>query len=401
MDVFDYRSSRVIAKDGIFEIGDAPVSDISGMFMRLKNLMVSEIHTQWDILFLAQYVTDSMVPRSLRWEVSPQKGETDFQDWFQFFNEAGGKLLQFLIKKKNDKLARLDGEIKIIKEKLSPFKDSEEYKEKSMNLRKILEKEETEQKIKKKKKFCRDVGDYKAGSVFVWQSKIAAETSEVTGCPSAPGGEEMSVESEGYQRRPPSTQTQQPSASRRASHRSPVRQGKPPQPKPRSRPQKETGKNHKKGPKNHKPSEYNQHNQEYHSQGFGDFPYSYDSPRRAYTDDYPSRYPISTQNRFQSLRDEGYRHDNYDHHGYRADYHSGPRTPGRGSQNDRPYWHQPPPSQIREGGGWQSPYRQRQGQYPQPQHWGFPRAHQNHLGPIEKREESEGGGNQGAKRKRV
>lgn len=93
MDVFDYRSSRVIAKDGIFEIGDAPVSDISGMFMRLKNLMVSEIHTQWDILFLAQYVTDSMVPRSLRWEVSPQKGETDFQDWFQFFNEAGGKLL--------------------------------------------------------------------------------------------------------------------------------------------------------------------------------------------------------------------------------------------------------------------------------------------------------------------
>lgn len=34
MDVFEYRSSRVIAKDGIFEISDAPESDISGMFMR-------------------------------------------------------------------------------------------------------------------------------------------------------------------------------------------------------------------------------------------------------------------------------------------------------------------------------------------------------------------------------
>lgn len=104
--------------------------------MRLKNLMVSEIHTQWDIIFLGQYVTDSMVPRSLRWEVSPQKGETDLQDWFRYFNEAGGKFLEFLIKKKNDKLARLDIEIKAIKERLSPFNESEEYKERSMHHKK-------------------------------------------------------------------------------------------------------------------------------------------------------------------------------------------------------------------------------------------------------------------------
>lgn len=96
--------------------------------MRLKNLMVSEIHTQWDIAFLEQYVADSMVPRSLRWEVSPQKGETELQDWFKYFNEAGVKFLEFLIQKKNGKLDRLDVEIKLIKEKLSSHINSEEYK---------------------------------------------------------------------------------------------------------------------------------------------------------------------------------------------------------------------------------------------------------------------------------
>lgn len=76
MDVFEYRSTRTIVKDGVFEVNNEPDSDLGGLFMRLKNLMVAEMHTQWDIAFLDQYVADSMVPRSLSWDVSPQKGES-------------------------------------------------------------------------------------------------------------------------------------------------------------------------------------------------------------------------------------------------------------------------------------------------------------------------------------
>lgn len=70
------------------------------------------------------------------------------------------------------KLSNLDTEIK---EKLLPFRDSEEYKERSMNLKKTLEKEENKQKLKKKKKYNRDMEDYQTGIVFEWQNKIVLE----------------------------------------------------------------------------------------------------------------------------------------------------------------------------------------------------------------------------------
>lgn len=123
---------------------------MGGLFVRLKNLMVSEIHTQCDIAFLEQYVSDDMVPKSLRWEVSPQKGESKLQEWYKYFNEAGVKFLEFLVQRKKCKLTRLDIEIKLIKDKLLPHINSEEYKERSISLKKLLEKEEIEQKNKKR-----------------------------------------------------------------------------------------------------------------------------------------------------------------------------------------------------------------------------------------------------------
>lgn len=96
--------------------------------------MISETHTQWDIAYLGTYIKNSMVPRSLRWEISPQKGETELEEWFKYFNQAGLSLLQFLIDRKSAKLAKIDIEIKAIKEKLGPNKDSDEYRERSQNL---------------------------------------------------------------------------------------------------------------------------------------------------------------------------------------------------------------------------------------------------------------------------
>lgn len=74
--------------EGIFIISKGDDSDLGGLFMRLKNLTVSEIHAQWDIAFFEQYLSDNIVPRSLWWEISPQKGEMQLDEWFEYFNVA-------------------------------------------------------------------------------------------------------------------------------------------------------------------------------------------------------------------------------------------------------------------------------------------------------------------------
>lgn len=116
-----------------------------------------------------------MVPRSLRWEVPPQKGDSDLEDWFKYFNLAGVSFLRFLVERKAIKLARLDEEIKTIKVKLDPFKEGDGYKEKYLNLLNLLEKEDKEQRNKKKKIFYRDLEDYQGNMVFNWQKKLLEE----------------------------------------------------------------------------------------------------------------------------------------------------------------------------------------------------------------------------------
>lgn len=181
MGIFEFRATRVVNTDGVFEPFKNGDSDIGGLFVRLKNLVVSEIHTQWDIAFLETYVKKHMVPRSLRWDVGSQRGENDLEGWYKYFNEAGISLLRFLLERKASKLARLHEEIRQIKDKLTPFQSGEEYLDRSKNLLKFLEKEDREQKIKKRKKYNRDIADYESHIVFEWQKKILAEqTGEAT-----------------------------------------------------------------------------------------------------------------------------------------------------------------------------------------------------------------------------
>lgn len=172
MDVFEYRASKTVNTDGVCETYNITEGDLGGLFVRLKNVIISETHTQWDIAFLETYIKLNMVPRSLRWEVCPQKGEVELESWFRYFNEAGVNFLCFLVGKKQSKLTKLDEEVKALKESLIPFKDLEEYKDRTNNLLKILDKKEKEQKNKKIKKYNKDYGDY---SVFAWQKKLAEE----------------------------------------------------------------------------------------------------------------------------------------------------------------------------------------------------------------------------------
>lgn len=103
-----------------------------------ENLMVSEIHTNWDIAFLEQYIGDKMVSHSLRGDFNPQSDEPGWDDWYTYFNDAGLKFLQFLIGRKRSKFLRLDTKITSIEELLISFKDLEEYKNQSETLKKRM-----------------------------------------------------------------------------------------------------------------------------------------------------------------------------------------------------------------------------------------------------------------------
>lgn len=81
MDIFDFRFQHNINTDKVFDGNVEQSDEIGGLFLRLKNLLVSELHTGWDIAYLEQYVTQKMVPRSLRQEVPPQKGDNDLEGW--------------------------------------------------------------------------------------------------------------------------------------------------------------------------------------------------------------------------------------------------------------------------------------------------------------------------------
>lgn len=181
MDVFDYRASHKVNTEGVF-IATGNEMEIGGLFLRLKNVMTTELHLQWDLVFLQQYISEQMVPRSLRWEVQPQQGETDPDSWFKYFNDAGISFLNVLISKKNSRLLSLDREIKELKDKLLMHKNSQEYSSLSSNLLNHLEKEDREQKHKKQKKYSRHIGDYKTNNVFSWQKlfNVASSTESLT-----------------------------------------------------------------------------------------------------------------------------------------------------------------------------------------------------------------------------
>lgn len=56
MDIFEYRATRVVNTNGVFEVYKEEEGDLGGLFMRLKNLTVSEMRTQWDIAYLDTYI---------------------------------------------------------------------------------------------------------------------------------------------------------------------------------------------------------------------------------------------------------------------------------------------------------------------------------------------------------
>lgn len=306
MDVFEYRTNRTFNIEGVFSILNTD-SEMGGLFLRLKNLMVSEIHLEWDIAFLEQYSKDRMVPRGLRWTIHPQQGDLDTETWFHYFNEAGISLLSFLMDRKRARRSILDKEIKEIRDKLLPHKSTAEYINLSTNLKNHLEKEEREQKTKKQKKYSRDMNDYKTGNVFIWQNK------EQTVGSMEPNRMEVTTSSD--------TRALETSVALPLSKRDGHMVHYPPDPHtPKYQYRSPAPQNRGRGKRGRGKSRRNDDRVSYNEQGPRD-----SSPQGGYRghDDYyhyepyPQRTPLRTYNRFSPLREE--QNKNYNsHYSYRT-----------------------------------------------------------------------------------
>lgn len=78
MDIFEFRASKVVNVEGVFEAYKEDENELGGIFMIYEN------HTKWDIAYLETYIKHSMVPRSLRWDIAPQRGDTELKGWFKY-----------------------------------------------------------------------------------------------------------------------------------------------------------------------------------------------------------------------------------------------------------------------------------------------------------------------------
>lgn len=145
MEAFNFLSNRQIDPEYVFssnqEMTDSD-EDYTGMLKSLGSLLEKQVKTWWDIFTFEHYEKESLIFRSLRWEVSPQDGLTEqkhMDEWLEFFNKAGKKLQGLVLKRKRLKMHKLNENISALQTRLEPIKESNQLKEFNAHIKKKLE----------------------------------------------------------------------------------------------------------------------------------------------------------------------------------------------------------------------------------------------------------------------
>lgn len=186
MEVFSFLDIREVKLNKVFSnTQSANMSDVlSTSFRKLGYLFEKKIKAWWDIASFEQYTKSKLVPRRLRWDVPPNDGLTDdesIKEWYQFFNNRGQELIDFLLIRKRKKMLLLDKQISELKSLLEPLQNSPDFLRLSGELKNKMVKWDTEVQEKKRNKFIRDSGDFSRGEVFKWQSRMQTpESAPVT-----------------------------------------------------------------------------------------------------------------------------------------------------------------------------------------------------------------------------
>lgn len=180
MDPFAFFDNRELDLEDLFSDKKSREDDLAQSFRKLGHCMDKKSNVWWDQSTMEKYLKDNLIPRKLRWDVPINDGllgKDDIDEWFTFFEGKGREVMEFLIKRKQRKLKLLDNQIKEIRDKIYPLKETPEYIRLMGELQKNMQKKDLENKNGKKKKYIRDLEDYQNKRVYRWQSTL--ENSEM------------------------------------------------------------------------------------------------------------------------------------------------------------------------------------------------------------------------------
>ena len=165
MEIFQYMENRTIDLKDVFTTKPTVESgDLDTNFRRFGHLMEKKMSVWWDLTTHDQYIKENIVPRRLRWDLPIMDGLTDkdsIEEWYLFFNTKGMEVQQFLLKRKQRKMANINKQISECKTLLEGYKDSPSFVTLTNQLNKVLEQKDMEIKQRKKRKYLRDTHDYK------------------------------------------------------------------------------------------------------------------------------------------------------------------------------------------------------------------------------------------------
>lgn len=174
MDIFQYRTSRKINLEEVFKIDIVTdnFDTVESNFKSLQKMMNKELRLWWDVATLERYLQMKMVPQQLRWSLQIYDGDDSSaakDDWWQFFNHCGLQLVSKLVTKKQGQLRSISQSIEELQHKLEKDKNTMEFTQLSDNLKKIMEKEDSEIQKRKQRKMMRDLADYQSKLIYRWQ----------------------------------------------------------------------------------------------------------------------------------------------------------------------------------------------------------------------------------------
>lgn len=175
MDPFAFFDNRELDLEDLFSDKKTKEDDIAQLFKKLGHCMDKKSNVWWDRSTMEKYLRDNLIPRKLRWDVPINDGllgVDDVDEWYTFFEGKGREVMEFLIKRKQRKLTLLDKQIKEIRDKMYPFRETPEYNKLMGELQKNMQKKDLENKNGKKKKYLRDLEDYQNKRVYRWQSTL-------------------------------------------------------------------------------------------------------------------------------------------------------------------------------------------------------------------------------------
>ncbi|CAH2283619.1 Hypothetical predicted protein [Pelobates cultripes] len=144
------------------------------LFLKLERLLKQELKLKWEVATLQQYIIDNITPRGLRLFKDPAFPIEYLElkeRWYEAMEDCSFVFMDIIIECRKKKLVELHQEIKEIQNILESLEGGDNPKERVAKIAESVDRLEEDIKRTKKKKFLRDMDDYKNNRVRNFQKK--------------------------------------------------------------------------------------------------------------------------------------------------------------------------------------------------------------------------------------